>query len=131
MNYLLLDVSGWIPEKMLDDIVSKAIDVMGTPIHIIPWDTRPRPGQTIHDIKDFVHSYKAGGGSILLPTIKHLESLLEIEDSVMIASDGYIYDTESTELQQCLSQIKHQSIWLHLGDGRCLSFIPGWNIINL
>jgi predicted metal-dependent peptidase len=111
--WVLADMSASIGDKEVSQFASEVFAIaktFNTTVKVIPWDTQPyeitvlRSPSDIHKLK-----FRGGGGTVIKSTLEKLMRGMDLYDSVVILTDGFIGDIDRADVQAMLEKIAHKA----------------------
>lgn len=134
--WFLIDTSGSISQRELDQFVSEVYTVAGeTPVKVICWDAEayePLRARSKSDVVNRVwKKMRGGGGTKIQYALKKTLAMMRPRDIVVVLTDGYIWDIDEDETKSLLSTVASKSsVAVFASTGRTYE-IPPWISIRI
>jgi predicted metal-dependent peptidase len=111
--WVLADLSGSIGDEEASQFASEVFAVaktFDTTVKVIPWDTQPYEVTVLRSPSEIAKlKFRGGGGTEIKTTLEKVLKEMSLYDSVIILTDGFIYDIDRGEVQGMLDKIAYRA----------------------
>ncbi len=130
--WCLVDTSGSIGQEELGQFLGIAKhEARNASLRVVAWDAQAydvlkaeRPSEVARKIAS---KMKGGGGTVCLPALQRVYKLMGAGDSVIMLTDGDIYDTETEGTQQWFRRVADKAGFAMIGYTHKPVEAPGFN----